>query len=126
MSMQDNAAVARRATEAFERSDMQELDRCLADDVVWHEIGRSEPRRGKEALRGAALVVGGVDYKITGSTHDILASDDHAVVLVNATATRGSRTFTYRTAEIYHIRDGKIAERWAFSDDTAAIAAFFA
>jgi ketosteroid isomerase-like protein len=33
---------------------------------------------------------------------------------------------TYRTAEIYHIRDGKVAERWAFSDDTAAITAFFA
>jgi ketosteroid isomerase-like protein len=47
-------------------------------------------------------------------------------VLVNATATKGGRTFTYRAAEIYHIRDGKIAERWAFSDDTAAIAAFFA
>jgi ketosteroid isomerase-like protein len=71
-------------------------------------------------------VGGGVDYEITGSTHDILASDDHAVVLVNATATKGGRTFTYRAAEIYHIRDGKIAERWAFSDDTAAIAAFFA
>ena len=127
MSMEENAAVARRATEAFERSDMQELDRCLADDVVWHEIGRSEPRRGKEALRAAAALVGsGVDYEITGSTHDILASDDHAVVLVNATATKGGRTFTYRAAEIYHIRDGKIAERWAFSDDTAAIAAFFA
>jgi ketosteroid isomerase-like protein len=38
----------------------------------------------------------------------------------------GGRSFTYRTAEIYHIRDGKIAARWAFSDDTAAINEFFA
>ena len=44
---------------------------------------------------------------------------------LEATATRG-RTFTYRTVEIYDIRDGKIAERWAFSDDTAAIVEFFA
>jgi hypothetical protein len=29
-------------------------------------------------------------------------------------------------AEIYHIRGGQVAERWAFSDDTAAIAEFFA
>jgi ketosteroid isomerase-like protein len=28
-------------------------------------------------------------------------------------------------AEIYHIRDGKISARWAFSDDTAAINDFF-
>jgi uncharacterized protein len=65
-------------------------------------------------------------YEITGTSHDILASDDHAIVLVEATATRGGKTFTYRTAEIYHIRDGKVTERWAFSDDTAAITAFFA
>ncbi len=126
MSIQENAAVARQLTEAFERADMEAVDRLLADDVVWHEIGRTEPRRGKAALRAVAPGGGGVDYKITGTTHDILASDDHAVVLVNATATRGGRTFSYRTAEIYHVRDGKITERWAFSDDTAAIGEFFA
>ncbi len=125
MSMQESAAVARQVQDAFERGDMETLDRLIADDVVWHEIGRSEPRRGKEALRAAAPS-GAADFEITGSTHDILASDDHAIALVNATATRGGRTFTYRTAEIYHIRDGRITERWAFSDDTAAIATFFA
>ncbi|MGO9180144.1 MAG: nuclear transport factor 2 family protein [Candidatus Limnocylindrales bacterium] len=122
--MQENAVVARQVTDAFEQSDFQTLDRLIADDVVWHEIGRSEPRRGKAALREAAP--GGGDYSINASTHDILASDEHAVVMVNARATRGGRTFEYRTVEIYHIRAGKITERWAFSDDTARIAAFFA
>lgn len=126
MSTQENAAIARQVTDAFERNDMEALDRLMADDVVWHEIGRAEPRRGKEALRAVEPGAGGIDYTITGRTHDVLASDDHAVVLVNATATRGGRTFDYRTAEIYHIRNGQIVERWAFSDDTAAIAAFFA
>jgi hypothetical protein len=125
MSMQENVALARQVTEAFEANDMQALDRLMADDVVWHEIGRPEPRRGKEALRAVAPGAE-IDYTITGTMHDVLASDDHAVVLVNATATRGGRTFNYRTAEVYHIRNGQIAERWAFSDDTAAIAAFFA
>jgi uncharacterized protein len=126
VSMQESAAVARQITDAFERRDMSAIDGLMADDVVWHEIGRSEPRRGKEALRASAPGGGESDYTITGRTHDILASEDHAVVLVSATATRGGRTFDYRTAEIYHIRDGKVTERWAFSDDTAAIAAFFA
>jgi ketosteroid isomerase-like protein len=31
----------------------------------------------------------------------------------------------YRTAEIYHVADGKVTARWAFSDDTAAINEFF-
>ena len=122
MSAPDNARVAREVTEAFDKGDAAAIDRLLADDVVWHEIGRAEPRAGKAALREMA---GGGDFTITASTHDILASDEHAIVLVNATATRGGRTFSYRTAEIYHIRDGRITERWPFSDDTAAIAAFF-
>ena len=124
MSAPDNLAVARAISDAYERGDMQKIDELTADDVVWHEIGRAEPRVGKAALQ-AASPGGGVDYTITGTTHDILASDDHAITLVEATATRGGKTLTYRTAEIYHIRNGKLAERWAFSDDTAAITAFF-
>jgi hypothetical protein len=55
----------------------------------------------------------------------VVGGDDHTVALLTATATRAGKPFTYRVAEIYHMRDGKIVERWAFSDDTAAIAAFF-
>ena len=123
MQEHPNAVLARQIADAFSRGDMQALEGFLADDVIWHEIGRSEPRRGKVALREA---VGAVDYEITGTLHDVVANDDHTIALGEATATRAGKTFTYRTAEIYHIRDGKIAERWAFSDDTAAITAFFA
>lgn len=120
-----NAAVVRGALDAMNRGDTQASADALTDDVEWHEIGRAEARHGKAAL-AAAMTGSAPDYKITGEIHDILASDDHVVALVNATATRGGRTFTYRTAEIFHFRDGKISERWAFSDDTAAITAFFA
>jgi ketosteroid isomerase-like protein len=126
MSAEENARVVRELSDAFNSRDTKRLDELVADDVVWHEIGRPEPRRGKEALRAQRPSGGQVDYEITGKTHDILASDDHAVSLVDATATRGGKTFNYRTAEIYHIRDGQVVERWAFSDDTAAITAFFA
>ena len=125
MSQSENATVARKLQDAFAQGDMAQLDALIANDVVWHEIGRAEPRHGKEALREGGPG-GSVDYVITGKLHDVVASDDHAIALVEATATRGGRTLTYRTAEIYHIRDGKVAERWAFSDDTAAITAFFA
>jgi ketosteroid isomerase-like protein len=123
MAEHPNAVLARQMTDAFGRGDMQALEGFVADDVIWHEIGRAEPRRGKAALGEAA---GAVDYQITGTLHDVVANDDHTIVLADATATRGGKTFTYRVAEIYHIRDGKIAERWAFSDDTAAITEFFA
>jgi ketosteroid isomerase-like protein len=124
MSRQENEAVARSLGEAFDSMDMARLDALVADDVVWHEIGVAEPRRGKAALQ--AVAPGTADFEITATLHDIVASDDHAIALVEATATRGGKKLTYRTAEIYHIRNGQVVERWAFSDDTAAITAFFA
>jgi ketosteroid isomerase-like protein len=123
MAEHPNAAIPRRLLEAMRTNDVATAEALLADDVVWHEIGRSEPRRGKEELRSA---MAGMDYEIDATLHDVIANDDHTVVLAEATATRGGRTLTYRVAEIYHIRDGRITERWAFSDDTAAITAFFA
>ena len=66
------------------------------------------------------------EFEIKTDTHDVLANDEHAVQLMNVTATRGDKTLQYRTAEIYHMKDGKITARWAFSDDTARILEFFA
>ncbi len=119
----ENAALLRRITDAMRVGDMATLEELVADDIVWHEIGRSEPTRGKDALRAE---MGGADYEITYQTHDVVANDDHAVVLGEAKATRGGKTLDYRTAEIYHVRDGRIVERWAFSDDTQRIIDFFA
>lgn len=124
MSEHPNATVVRSMFEGLRTNDMQAFAAGLADDVVWHEIGNPEAVRGKAAL--AARFGGPSDFTITGDTHDVVGGDDHTVALLTATATRGGKSFTYRVAEIYHFRDGKIIERWAFSDDTAAIAAFFA
>jgi uncharacterized protein len=119
-----NATLVREGLEAFNRGDMQSIDQFIADDVVWHQIG-AETVRGKQAM--AEVQPGGdVDWQITADVHDVVANDDHAIALVEATATRpDGRTLTYRTAEIMHIRDGKLTERWAFSDDTQRIIDFF-
>jgi ketosteroid isomerase-like protein len=125
MSEHPNATTIRNMWDALGRGDMAAMANTLADDVVWHEIGNPEPVRGKAAL-AARFGSGAADYEMTGETHDVVGGDDHTVALLSATATRGGKSFSYRVAEIYHFRDGKITERWAFSDDTAAIAAFFA
>jgi uncharacterized protein len=123
MTEHPNATALRASQEAMASGDMQAAAAMVADDVVWHEIGNPEPVRGKRALE--ERMTGG-DFEIEAKIHDVLANDEHGIALVDATAHRGGRTFTYRTAEIFHLRDGKIIERWAFSDDTAAIVAFFA
>jgi ketosteroid isomerase-like protein len=127
MSDHPNAALVRKMAESFNSGDMQQMTDMLADDIEWHEIGRAEPIIGKEALAARFGMGSGTPppYEITGGVHDVIANDEHTVVLANAHATRGGQTFDYRVAEIYHMKDGKITKRWAFSDDTAAINDFF-
>jgi ketosteroid isomerase-like protein len=121
-----NAAVLRRALEALDAGDYQTGMDLLADDVEWHEIGRAEPMRGKQALADRYMTSEGPGFDIKGELHDVVANDEHVIGLVNATATKNGQEFHYRTAEIVHVKDGKITQRWAFSDDTEAINRFFA
>ena len=123
MSEHPNAAIVRRSMEAAAAGDLATAASLVADDIVWHEIGRAEPRRGQDELRASMTEV---DYTIDGRSHDILANDDHVVLLIDATAQRAGKTLNYRVVEVYHVKDGKITERWAMSDDTEAIARFFA
>lgn len=126
MADHPNAAAIRAAGERLERGgDLMSLADMLDEDVVWHEIGRDEPIRGKQALmeRWASMPPGG---SLSIETHDVVANDDHCIQLVTATVRLGEQELVYRTAEIYHMRDGRITERWAFSDDTERITRFFA
>jgi hypothetical protein len=125
MADHPNAAIIREASQRMEESgDVMGQMELLSDDVVWHEIGRDEPIRGKQALmeRFQSFPEGA---EIKATTHDVVANDEHCIQLVTARATVDGRELEYRTAEIYHMRDGKITERWAFSDDTGRINEFF-
>jgi hypothetical protein len=120
-----NAALVRKALEAFNAGDPEEYGAILADDIVWHQIG-DRTLHGKEEL-AAGMPSPDSGESITTEVHDVIANDEHVIALVEAHATRADgRTLDYRTAEIAHVRDGKVTERWAFSDDTQRIKDFFA
>ena len=120
------ADVIRQFTDNLSSGDMEANAALLSDDVEWHEIGRPDAIRGLAALRDRMSQPDAQGWDITGETHDIVAGDDHVVALLTATARKGDRSLTYRVAEVYHVKDGKITGRWAMSDDTEAIARFFA
>jgi ketosteroid isomerase-like protein len=122
MEEHPNVTAARQLMEAFNDFDVERIKSGMADDVVWHMIG-GETVVGLEAL--AATMPEDSDFSITAEVHDIVGNDEHVIALVNAKAEMKGQTFDYRTAEIMHVKDGKVTERWAFSDDTAAIEKFF-
>ena len=127
MAEHPNATIVRKYLESMTTGDIQTGADLLADDIEWHEIGREDAIHGKAALAERFGMGSGTapNYEITGSTHDVIGGDDHVVALLNARASRGGETLDYKVAEIYHVRDGKISGRWAMSDDTEAINAFF-
>ncbi len=123
MAEHPNVTVVRELMEAFNSGDVDRIRARMAEDVKWHMIG-GETTEGLEALASSMADMGD-EFSITTDTHDILGNDDHVIALVNASVNAGGQTFDYRTAEIMHVDDGKITERWAFSDDTEAINRFF-
>jgi ketosteroid isomerase-like protein len=126
MAEHPNATLVRSYLNMQEMTDIEAMAELLADDVEWHEIGRTEAIHGKAALAERYMGGGAPEWKITGGeVHDVIGGDDHTVALLSANAEWGDKKLSYRVAEIYHIRDGKITARWAFSDDTEAINNFF-
>ncbi len=122
MSEHPNAQLYRTAMEAMMGGQGAPED-YFAEDLVWWQIGSAEPLRGLDAVAEALSGFEGVDFEV--DVHDVVANDEHIVGLVQATVRDGGDEFSYRTAEIAHVEEGKITERWAFSDDTQAIIDFF-
>ncbi len=123
MEEHPNASLFRKAFAAMSEGDVSAAE-AISDDIVWWQIGADEPIRGKAALL-ASMTGLGEAFEWEVDLHDVTASDDHVVALVEATVRGAGQEFSYRTAEIAHVVDGKITERWAFSDDTEAINRFF-
>lgn len=117
-----NAALFRSAFGSFNAGDAEAFASLLAEDVVWHEIG-GETMHGRDAVASSMSGMAGAEFE--GSLHDVVGNDEHVVGLVEAHVKAGEEEISYRTAEIMHVEDGKVTERWSFSDDTQAIIEFF-
>jgi uncharacterized protein len=87
-----NEQLVRKLFSAFETNDTTTIDMLLADEVVCNAPGRgmsSGRRNGKQELfAGMGRLAELTGSTLRGEIHDVLASDDHVVVLQT---TRGER-----------------------------------
>jgi uncharacterized protein len=116
-----NEDIARGATEALSKREMDRFFGYQADDVVLHFPGRGAMAgdyRGKDELgRLFQQQAEMLDSPPEIATHDVLANDEHAVVLNTVRASRGGRIMEQEQVVVMHIRDGRITETWLhFSD----------
>jgi uncharacterized protein len=124
-----NEDLMREGVAAFTRGDLDALrEKYFAEDIRWHIPGRS-PLAGD--YEGVAQVIGafGLLFELTGGTyrvevHDIVANDEHAIVLYTSRAERADRQLEDRTALVAHIRDGRQAEAWTLPGDVYALDEF--
>jgi ketosteroid isomerase-like protein len=129
MSEHPNAVVIRSAYEALGKGDVASFTALLDDDIVWHEStpGMEGDYRGRdEVLAFLGRVFQEAGMRMSMSIHDILASDDHAVVLHETSITQNGRTLVGRYCDVYHVRNGRLTEHWHMSVDPRAEEAFFA
>jgi uncharacterized protein len=110
-----NEQVIRRAYAAINRGDLAAFAAEFTDDATWH--GSDGQISGAKEI--AELVVG--LREAAGGTlrielHDVLANDDHAVVLQVTRAERDGRSLVDRVVYVFHLRDDKITEAWFNGD----------
>jgi ketosteroid isomerase-like protein len=125
-----NEDLVRRGYDAFASGDMATLNEVFADDIVWHAPGRNDLSgtfRGKDEVFATLQK----NMELTGGTlkldvHAILADDEHAVTLLRATAQREGKALDDNTVQVWHVKNGKLAESWLHPSDAYASDEFWA
>ncbi len=124
-----NEQVLRRAFAAFSSGDMATLrNEIFAPDLAWHFPGRSAiggTFTGEEVFgRFFATLMERSAGTFRVEVHDILANDQHGVVLFQCRAEREGQALDDPTVGVYHLRDGRITGAWFHPTDLYAWDAF--
>jgi ketosteroid isomerase-like protein len=104
--------------------DQEAAAAMLARDVAWHVPGRSPiagDHRGRdEVLRYFAARRERAAGTFRIGVRDVIAGDEHTVVLAEGRVQRDGQSFAWQTANVFRVAEGKIAECWVLPYDLYA------
>ncbi len=127
--MADTYAVMREYLDHILAGEWDQLADFFSDDFVGHVGGHSRfsgTHQGKDAFgQIVGDMVGSMESYRTDE-HDLLVSDDHAVVLGTWHAEREGKSISMNRVVIYHLDGNKITELWVLNEDQAAADEFIA
>ena len=115
MGAEDNAAIMRRAYEAFNKGDLNTLIELFDENVVWHLPGRSSKAKDYQG-RDATLAYFGQLGQKTGGTfraelQHLLADDDDRVVgIQRSTADRDGKHLDVGNCIVFQLKDGRVID----------------
>jgi ketosteroid isomerase-like protein len=117
-------AIIRQAYDAFGIGNIDGYLEACAEDFTFHVPGHGGisgafvGRQGLQELARKAMEISNGTFH--EEVEDVLANDNHAVVLARHRFTRDGSLKDYRTAHVYEIRDGKLARCFEQPRDPAS------
>ena len=119
VSVEDTIARVRKAYDALAKDDLQAARGAFAEGAIFHSQLRGSDFRGRDAVF-AEMERQQRERKIQTKVHDVCASAEHAVALLEMSQeTDGQRT-SDRVVHVLHLdTDGKIKEMWALFNPNA-------
>lgn len=119
--MHPNEQLLRREYEGRARRDLVAVAATFHDEIVWHVPGRSAisgTYRGKEeVLEYVRMRQQLAEGTLEITVQDVLANDEHGLVIASGRAVRKGREWRWRGHGLYRFLDGKIAECWLLPED---------
>lgn len=110
--MHPNAEVVRKLYDAFDKADLEAIQKALSDDATLELAGRSAiagTYKGKDEVLGVlAEFISRSEGTFKAGVHDVIANDEHVVVLSEVTAERGGKRLADRGVEVFHVKNGQI------------------
>jgi ketosteroid isomerase-like protein len=125
MTAEENVEVIHRLASAYAVVDIEEIDRLLAADVIFHVPGRHPLARtyvGKDEVFSYLGQVAALSESEDGGfeVHSVTADDAHAIALVTGTIEHHGVRFVRPTVHVFHVNGSQITEFWEASLDQHA------
>ena len=125
----DPADVMRRYLGAMESGDRETAFGFYADDLVAHVPGRSAlagELRGRDAFAGYVRTVLARVDRVEVELIEMLVGEERIALLVRERLAGAGGEVEIRRANVYRVRDGRIAEIWIYEADQYAVDEFLA
>ena len=121
-----NEQTLRDAYATFAKGDLEGFMGYCTDDFVFRAAPGNNQVAGEYKGLEGLQAIGGKIMAVTGGkfeeiVHDVVANDEHGVVLLTHRMTRNDGSeHEYNATHVYHLRDGKLAEAWECPADPPA------
>lgn len=123
MADHPNVTLLRQGYEAFAKKDMATLATLFSPDVVWHWTGKGPLagiHRGRDAVFGIFGRMAMLCPDFRNHVRDIVANDQHAVALTQATGTRPGKKLDLKNVMTFSVQNEKVSEFWLYTEDQRA------